>query len=115
MVTEILIIGVLSIVAVWTVLLDIKARKGNREWLTIKTKARVQLAKYLKGNHSKCRKEHAEWCVTRYCEVCDKIAVGGLFDSKKNVLFAEHSTLLLEELKRIGFFEEQDPDPQGDV
>lgn len=100
---ELLAIGGLAIVAIWTVLLEIKARKDNRKWFALKTEARTQLTAYLAGNQSDARKNHAKWCVDRYGEICDKIAIGGLFDSKRNMLYAEHSTLLLEELKRIGF------------
>lgn len=113
---ELIVISVLAIVAIWTVLLDIKARKANREWLTIKTKAKVQLAEYMASPRSDNHKAHAQWCVDRYCEVCDKIAGGGLFDSKQNVLYAEYSTQILDELKRIGFFEKQSTlENKGDV
>ena len=73
---EILTIGLLASVAISTVLLDIKARKDNRKWLTLKRKARTQLIQYMAGNYSDTDKAHAQWCVSRYCEICDKIAVG---------------------------------------
>ena len=97
-----------------TLISDIRARKSNKQWLEIKAKTIECLADYEADSEATDEnKNHAKWIVHRYCEVCEKIAAGGLFDSKQNMLYAEHSTILLNELKRIGFFGK--PKPEKDT
>ena len=101
---EIIIIAIVACGLLGWMALEIKARRDNRKWLDLKAKAKEQLKQYeVTGAHY----EHAKWLVDKHCEVCDRIAAGGLMDSKQNILFAEYSTTLLKELKRIGFFDKR--------
>ena len=107
----IIVIVFCILLLVGTLISDIRARKSNKLWLEIKAKAIERLADYEADSEATDEnKNHAKWVVHRYCEVCEKIAAGGLFDSKQNMLYAGHSTILLNELKRIGFFGKSKPE-----
>ena len=99
---QLIIIAGLVLVLVGSILIEIKARKDNRQWLILKEKTVKRLTEYTSTpEHEK----YAQWLVDRFCEVCDVIAAGGILDSKANLPYAQYSTKILEELKRIGFFE----------
>lgn len=99
---EIIVIGFLILLFVGIGISEIRARKSNKKWLALKAKTLQRLADYKATDEYE---KHAKWLVNRYCEVCDRIAEGGVFDAKQNMLYAKYSAKLVKELKRIGFFE----------
>lgn len=98
----VIILGILVLLILGMVASDIRARRRNQDWLRLKVKAIQRLSEYKATDEYE---KHAKWLVNRYCEVCDRIAAGGLLDAKQNIRYAEYSIKLLDELKRIGFFE----------
>lgn len=101
-----IIVGLLLLisVSVGMTICDALARKSNQEWLELKDLALKRLEQY-KGKNYK----FVETQTFRFCSICDVIAEGGIFESKRNERLAIESTCILDTLKPFGFF---NPEPQ---
>ena len=101
-----IIVGLLLLlsVSVGMTICDARARKSNQEWLELKGLALKELEQY-EGEDYK----FVETQTFRFCFICDVIAQGGIFESKRNEQLAMESVCILDTLKPFGIF---NPEPE---
>lgn len=95
-----IIIMVLILLSVGMMFSDYRARKSNQEWCHLKALTLKRLKQYEGEN-----REFVEEQATRFCCICDIISQSGILASKRNQILAVESTLILQSLKPLGFFE----------